>query len=79
LDSAAVKATGSLEAHRYKSAQIRRRAEGEVVEVTPLNATLTNTVVDVDSKRLTVSVNPLDATLTKFLGGAAKISIANLA
>ena len=37
--------------------------------LTPLNATLTNHLTSVDSKQLTISLNPSESTLTKNMGG----------
>ena len=46
--------------------------------ITPLNATLTSPPVNIDSKQLMKSLNPLYATLTKKPGGAAAVSSALL-
>lgn len=47
-----------------------RRKSTPTVNLTPLNATLTASPVNAVNKGLTRTLNPLDATLIQFRGGA---------
>jgi hypothetical protein len=47
-----------------------RRKSAPTANLTPLNATLTLSAVNTVNKGLTKTLNPLDATFTRFPGGA---------